>query len=57
MTALLVKQEEKVEVYDLLGSGDELRIEKMLGLYQKLFPQYQHYIPRMRRRAQFGNEH
>jgi hypothetical protein len=57
MSALLVKQEEKVEVYDLLGSGDEERIEKMLGLYQKLFPQYQHYVPRMRRRAQFGNEH
>jgi hypothetical protein len=57
MCALLVKQEEKVEVYDLLGSGDEERIEKMLGLYEKLFPQYQHYVPRMRRRAQFGNEH
>jgi hypothetical protein len=57
MSALLVKQEEKVEVYDLLGSGDEERIEKMLGLYEKLFPQYQHYVPRMRRRAQFGNEH
>jgi hypothetical protein len=57
MSALLVKQEEKVQVYDLLGSGDEERIEKMLGLYEKLFPQYQHYVPRMRRRAQFGNEH
>jgi hypothetical protein len=57
MSALLVKQEEKVEVYDLLGSGDEERIEKMLGLYEKLFPQYQHYVPRMRRRAKFGNEY
>ncbi len=57
MSALLVKQEEKVEVYDLLGSGDEVRIEKMLGLYEKLFPQYQHYVPRMRRRTQFSNEH
>lgn len=57
MSALLVKQEEKVEVFDLLGSGDEERIEKMLELYKKLFPQYQHYVPRMRRRVQFANEH
>ncbi len=57
MSALLVKQEEKVQVYDLLGSADDERIEKMLGLYEKLFPQYQHYVPRMRRRARFGNEH
>ena len=46
-----------VAIYDLLGSGDTQRIEKMLGLYAKLFPQYQHYVPRMRRRSQFGNEH
>jgi len=45
-----------VAVYELLGSGDTDRIEKMLGLYAKLFPQYQHYVPRMRRRAQFCNE-
>src|SRR5689334_16658761 len=57
MSAKLVKQVDDVAVYDLLGSGDTDRIEKMLGLYAKLFPQYQHYVPRMRRRAQFGNEH
>lgn len=57
MTVRLVKQVGNVAIYDLLGSGDEERIEKMLGLYAKLFPQYQHYVPRMRRRTQFGNEH
>ena len=57
MSARLVKQVESVAVYDLLGSGDTARIEKMLGLYAKLFPQYQHYVPRMRRRAQFANEY
>lgn len=57
MPVRLVKQVENVAIYELLGSGDTERIEKMLGLYAKLFPQYQHYVPRMRRRAQFGNEH
>lgn len=52
-----VQQAGNVAIYELLGSGDTERIEKMLGLYAKLFPQYQHYVPRMRRRAQFGNEH
>jgi hypothetical protein len=57
MSARLVKQVGNVCVYDLLGSGDAERLEKMLALYAKLFPQYQHYVPRMRRRAQFDNEH
>ncbi len=57
MPARLVREVGNVSVYDLLGSGDTDRLEKMLGLYAKLFPQYQHYVPRMRRRAQFGNEH
>jgi hypothetical protein len=57
MTARLVEQIGNVAVYDLLGSGDTDRIEKMLGLYARLFPQYEHYVPRMRRRAQFGNEY
>lgn len=52
-----VRRVGNVAVYELLGSGDTDRIEKMLGLYAKLFPQYQHYVPRMRRRAQFCNEH
>lgn len=57
MSARLVVQEGNVAVYDLLGSGDHVRIEAMLGLYGKLFPQYKHYVPRMRRRAEFGAEH
>lgn len=57
MSARLVFQEGDIAIYDLLGSGDTQRIEAMLGLYGRLFPQYQHYIPRMRRRAEFGNEH
>jgi len=52
-----VRQAGNVAIYELLGSDDMERIEKMLGLYAKLFPQYQHYVPRMRRRSQFGNEH
>jgi hypothetical protein len=57
MSARLVLQEGDVAVYDLLGSGDDERLEKMLGLYEKLFPRYPHYVPRMRRRARFENEH
>ena len=57
MPAHLVRQIGNVAIFDLLGSGDNERIESMLGLYAKLFPKYQHYVPRMRRRAEFGNEH
>jgi GNAT superfamily N-acetyltransferase len=57
MPVRLVYQKENTTIYELLGSGDEQRIESMLGLYQMLFPQYQHYIQRMRRRAQNPNEH
>lgn len=57
MPAHLVKQEGNLAIYDLLASDDDKRIESMLGLYAKLFPQYQHYVQRMRRRAKFGNEH
>jgi hypothetical protein len=57
MPARLVIQKDDVAIYELLGSGDDKRIESMLGLYQSLFPQYQHYVPRMRRRAQYQNEH
>jgi GNAT superfamily N-acetyltransferase len=56
MPAQLVIRRDRAAVYELLGSGDEARIEAMLGLYQRLFPQYQHYVQRMRRRARFGNE-
>jgi hypothetical protein len=57
MSARLVIQKDNVAIYELLGSGDEQRIESMLGLYQMLFPQYQHYVERMKRRAQYPNEH
>jgi len=57
MPARLVIQKDNAAIYELLGSGDEQRVESMLGLYQSLFPQYQHYVQRMRRRARFSNEH
>lgn len=57
MSARLVRREGNVAIYDLMASGDDVRLERMLGLYESLFPRYRHYIPRMRRRARFGNEH
>lgn len=57
MPAQIVIQKDDVIIYELLGSGDDKRVEAMLGLYQSLFPQYQHYVPRMRRRAKYPNEH
>jgi GNAT superfamily N-acetyltransferase len=57
MTAPLVREHGPVTIRELLGSGDGPRLEAMLGLYGRLFPQYAHYIPRMRRRAEFGSEH
>ncbi len=56
MPARLVRQDGFVKVWALLGSRDTTRIEAMLGLYAKLFPKYGHYVPRMRRRAEFGEE-
>lgn len=44
-------QQDMVAIYELLGSGDEERVEALLSLYTKLFPQYAHYVQRMRRRA------
>ena len=57
MPARLVNQQGNTAIYELLGSGDESRIESMLGLYQTLFPQYQHYVQRMKRRVKFENEY
>jgi len=57
MPVRLVTQKENTAIYELLGSRDEQRIESMLGLYQMLFPQYQHYVERMKRRVQYPNEH
>ena len=53
MTIAAINKEEKVIIHELLGSGDSDRIETMLKLYGTLFPNYEHYIPRMRRRSQF----
>lgn len=53
MTLEPVIQQEAVAIYELLGSGDETRGEALLALYAKLFPQYAHYVPRMRRRLPF----
>jgi GNAT superfamily N-acetyltransferase len=57
MPSRLIIQKDDVAIYELLGSGDDTRVEAMLELYQSLFPQYQHYVPRMRRRAQYQNEY
>lgn len=57
MAARRVVSADRTVIYELLGSGDGQRVDDMMGLYQRLFPQYRHYIPRMKRRAQFGNEH
>ncbi len=57
MSAQLIKESGSVKIWELLGSGDTERIDAMCALYGRLFPQYAHYIPRMKRRAQFGVEH
>lgn len=57
MAAELVRSEGNIKIWSLLGSGDLTRIEAMLALYSELFPQYAHYAPRMRRRAEYGQEH
>ncbi len=56
MTAKPIFSQGPVVIYELLGSGDEKRIEALLALYAQLFPQYAHYVPRMRNRAKYPNE-
>jgi hypothetical protein len=56
MAAFEVRREGSVSIWSVLGSGDERRIEDLLQMYARLFPQYAHYVPRMRRRAAFGAE-
>lgn len=51
MTAKKILQSDDIAIFELLGSNDENRIEAMLSLYAKFFPEYAHYLPRMRRRA------
>jgi hypothetical protein len=57
MSAQLIRQEGNLRIWSLLGSGDIQRVEALLELYTRLFPQYAHYVPRMRRRAAFGEQH
>ncbi|RPI92376.1 MAG: hypothetical protein EHM40_13220 [Chloroflexi bacterium] len=56
MASQLIRSEGNIRVWSLLGSGDTARIEAMLSLYAELLPQYAHYVPRMRRRAEWGEE-
>ena len=54
MTAKLVCSQSGVNLYELLASDDNERLESMLALYAQSFPDYAHYLPRMRRRAAFS---
>lgn len=56
MVAELICSVDGLTIYELLASGDDERIETMLTLYAKFFPEYAHYVPRMRRRAQFSGD-
>lgn len=52
----LVWQADDIAIYELLGSGDQGRVEAMLDLYAQFFPQYAHYVPRMRQRTQLPGD-
>ncbi len=54
MAVAAINKDETIVIHELLGSGDYGRVETMLALYGKLFPNYEHYIPRMRRRSKFS---
>ena len=56
MSARLIREDGPVKIWELLGSGDASRVDAMCQLYARLFPQYAHYVPRMKRRAQFGQD-
>ena len=56
MVSQLTRSEGNIKIWSLLGSGDTRRIEAMLRLYAELVPQYAHYLPRMRERAEWGEE-
>ena len=53
MVADLVSSRDGLSIYELLASGDEERLDAMFALYAEFFPEYAHYVPRMRRRAVF----
>ena len=42
----------QVRIIELLGSGDEDRLNAMLDAYRQLFPDYAHYTERMKKRAE-----
>ncbi len=52
MTAEIVLEQDSVTIHELLGSNDQERIEALLKMYAALFPQYAHYLPRMRARVE-----
>ena len=56
MASQLIRSEGNIKIWSLLGSGDSARIEAMLRLYAELLPQYAHYVPRLRRRAESGED-
>ena len=56
MTAEQVCSNDGLVIYELLASDDDERLEAMLALYAKFFPEYAHYLPRMRRRAAFPGD-
>lgn len=53
MTPELIVEKEGVCIYEMLTTNDTERLESMLTLYAQFFPDYKHYVPRMRRRAAF----
>lgn len=56
MPARLILKDGNVAIWSVLGSDDPRRVEGLLALYARLFPQYAHYVPRMRRRAAYGEQ-
>lgn len=56
MSAELISSDSGIKILELLGSKDQPRINAMLELYERFFPEYAHYIPRMRRRVEFPSK-
>jgi hypothetical protein len=53
MTTKPIVEKDGVCIYEMLTSNDAERLEAMLALYAQFFPEYEQYVPRMRRRAAF----
>lgn len=56
MSTGLIFSNAEIKVFELLGSGDIPRINAMLELYARFFPEYAHYTARMQRRAKLPSE-